>query len=339
MNICDGIKKLTKEENLRKEEIEEILGEIIEGKCTKTQIGGFLIGLKMKGETVEEILGVVQALRKRMIKINVENEFLIDTCGTGGDGLNTFNISTAASIVSASAGVKIAKHGNRSVSSMCGSADVLEKLNIRVDLSKEKSEKIIKENGMSFLFAPYYHGAMKSVAEERRELKTRTIFNLIGPLVNPANLSGQLLGIYDKSLMRTACEVLKSLGLKKAMIVHSEDGLDEISISDETNICELKDGEILEYKIKPEDFNIERASLENLKGNDAEFNAKLILEILEGKKGPKRDVVILNSGASIYIGNKANSLEEGVQIAREMLDSKKALEKYKELVYITNKEE
>ncbi|MGL5414962.1 MAG: anthranilate phosphoribosyltransferase [Clostridium sp.] len=339
MNICDGIKKLTNKEDLRKEEIEKILEEIIDGKCTKTQIGGFLIGLKMKGETVEEILGVVQALRKRMIKINVEDEFLIDTCGTGGDGLNTFNISTAASILSASAGVKIAKHGNRSVSSKCGSADVLEKLNIRVDLSKERSEKIIKENGMSFLFAPYYHGAMKSVADERRELKTRTIFNLIGPLVNPANLSGQLLGIYDKGLMRTACQVLKSLGLKRAMVVHSEDGLDEISISDETNICELKDGEILEYKIKPEDFNIERASLENLKGDDAEFNANLILEILEGKKGPKRDVVILNSAASIYIGNKASSLEEGVQIAREMLDSKKALEKYKELVYITNKEE
>lgn len=337
MKICDAINKITNKEDLSKDEMIEVLNEIVEEKCTSAQIGGFLIGLKSKGETALEILGVVEGLRGKMIKIQCDDEYLIDTCGTGGDGRNTFNISTITSIVAASAGVKVAKHGNRAVSSKCGSADVLEKLNIKIDLSPEESKKIIEEVGMSFLFAPKYHNAMKYVAKERKELGTRTIFNLVGPLVNPAKLKGQLLGVYRKDLLKTTCLVLKELGLEKVMVVHSEDGLDEISISDETNICELKNGEILEYKIKPEDFGFNRGVIEDIKGGDLEYNANIILEILKGKKGIKRDIVILNSGAAIYIGNRANSIEEGIEIAKTMIDTGQALKKYEELVYRTNK--
>lgn len=339
MKIYDGINKVVNKENLSKDEMKSIINEIVVGNCTSAQIGGLLIGLKAKGETVDEILGVVESLREKMIKIQIDDEYLIDTCGTGGDGRNTFNISTATSIIVASTGVKVAKHGNRAVSSKCGSADVLEKLNVKIDLSPEESEKIIKEVGMSFLFAPKYHNVMRYVAKERKELRTRTIFNLVGPLVNPATLKGQLLGVYRQDLLKTSCLVLKELGLERVMVVHSEDGLDEISISDETNICELRNGEVLEYKIKPEDFGIYRGNIEEIKGGNLEYNAKIILGILEGKKGLKRDVVILNSGAAIYIGNKANSIEEGIEIAKNMIDTGQALKKYKELVYRTNKGE
>lgn len=332
MVIEEAIKKLGAREILTEDNVRDVINQIMKGEATSCQIGGFLMGLRVNGETPEQILGAVKALRDNFTPVKIKNpQHLIDTCGTGGDGGKTFNISTAVAIVAASGGAKVAKHGNRAVSSRSGSADVLAELNIKTDYSKEESAKVIQEKGMAFLFAPQYNGAMKNVAKERKELGTRTLFNMIGPLSNPAPLTGQLMGIYDGNLLESAGMVLKNLGLHRALIVHGDDGLDEITTTTTTSVCELKDGNLKMYKINPEEYGITLANTEEIKGGTPKENAEIIKEVLKGKMGPQRDIVVLNSAAALYAAEIVDSLNEGINKAKELIDSKKAYEKYKEL--------
>jgi anthranilate phosphoribosyltransferase len=332
MIINDAIKKLSLKESLTEDEVRGVINQIMKGEATSAQIGGFLIGLRINGETPSQILGAVKALRDNGIKVKIEDtEHLIDTCGTGGDGGKTFNISTAVAIIAASGGAKVAKHGNRAVSSKSGSADVLTELGIKIDFDELQSKEIIEEKGMAFLFAQKYNGAMKNVANERKELGTRTIFNLLGPLANPAPISGQLMGVYDVALIETVGEVLLNLGLKRAMVVHGDDGLDEITTTTITSVCEVKDGEIKTYKLDPEKLGFKKATLEDIQGGDAKENAEIILKVLKGEKGAQRDIVILNAGAALYVANITDSLEEGIKKATELIDSGAAYSKYKEL--------
>lgn len=332
MTIDNAIKKLSAKEILTEDEVRAVINQIMRGEATSAQIGGFLIGLRVNGETPGQILGAVKALRDNFIPVEIkEPKHLIDTCGTGGDGAKTFNISTAVAIVAASGGAKVAKHGNRAVSSKSGSADVLVELGIKIDFDESESKKIIEENGMAFLFAPKYNGAMKNVANERKELGTRTIFNIIGPLSNPAPLTGQLLGVYDKALVEPIGEALLNLGLNRAMVVCGDDGLDEITTTTTTNVCEIKDGKLITYKLDPKNIGIKKANLEDLKGGDAKENSEIILAVLRGEIGAPRDIVVLNAGAALYVAELVDSLESGIEKAKELIDSGVAYEKYKEL--------
>lgn len=332
MEIKEAIKKVIEGNDLKADEMSDVMNEIMSGTTTSAQKGGFLVGLKAKGETADELLGAAKALRSHTLKIDInDREHLIDTCGTGGDGSKTFNISTAVAIIAASGGVKIAKHGNKAVSSKSGSLDVLQELGIRTDYSKEESEKIIEEKGMSFLLATTYNGGMKNVGRERGEIGTRTIFNMLGPLLNPANLTGQLMGVYDSSLLETVAEVLLGLGLDRALVVHGNDGLDEITTTTTSTVCEVKDGKINKYIFDPTKYGIELANIEDLAGGAPEENAKIIIDILSGVKGPKRDIVIVNAGAALYVAKIVDSIEDGINLANELVDSGKALKKYEEL--------
>ncbi len=333
MNIVEAIAKLTNKENLTEDEVRDVINEIMRGEATSCQKGAFLTALKYKGETTEEMLGAVKALRDNFTPVKIDNPHnLIDTCGTGGDGGKTFNISTAVAIIAASGGAKIAKHGNRAVSSKSGSADVLSELKIKTDYTAEESAKIIEEKGMAFLFAPQYNPAMKNVAAERRELGIRTLFNLIGPLSNPAPLTGQLLGIYDGTLIESVGNVLKNLGLRRAMIVHGDDGLDEITTTTTTTICELNNGTLKKYTLNVEDLGFKKAKMEDIAGGTPKENAEIIIDILKGAKGPKRDIVVINSGAALYAAEIADSFKDGIKMAEELIDSNKAYEKYEELI-------
>lgn len=331
MSINKAISKLIQKQTLTEEESRAAINQIMRGEATESQIGAFLMGLRIKGESAEEILGAVKALRDNMVALDTDEESLIDTCGTGGDGGKTFNISTAVAIVAASGGVKVAKHGNKAVSSKSGSADVLNELGIKTDFSVEESKRNIKEKGMAFLFAPNYHKAMKNVASVRKELGVRTIFNIIGPLANPAPIKGQLLGIYDSDLAESVGSVLFQLGLERALVVHGDDGLDEITTTTTTTVCEVsKEGTVV-YKISPEQYGIHKAYLEDIKGGEPKENAEIILNILKGVKGAKRDIVVLNSAAALYVGKKVDSIEEGVKMAEELIDLGLAYEKYQQL--------
>ena len=332
MNIKEGISKVVNKQDLTKEEMADIMNEIMAGTTTSAQKGGFLIGLKEKGETPEELLGAAKALRSHTLKIDIKDkEHLIDCCGTGGDGANTFNISTCVAIILASGGVKVAKHGNRAVSSKSGSLDVLEALGIKTDYSKEESEKILEEKNMVFLLAPTYNGGMKNVGKERGELGTRTIFNMLGPLLNPAPLTGQLMGVYDENLIDAVGSVLLELGLKRALVVHGNDGLDELTTTTTSVVCEVKDGKTRKFTLDPKDYGIPYADIKEITGGDAKDNAKIILDILNGVKGPKRDIVVLNAGAGFFAASITDSIEDGIKLANELIDNKKALAKYKEL--------
>ena len=332
MEIKEAIKKVIAKENLTSEEMADVMNQIMSGTTTSSQKGGFLVGLKAKGETPEELLGAAKALRGHTLKINIINkEHLIDCCGTGGDGANTFNISTAVAIIIASGGVKVAKHGNRAVSSKSGSLDVLQALGIKTNYSKEESEKIIDEKGMAFLLAPSYNGGMKNVGKERGELGTRTIFNMLGPLLNPAPLTGQLMGVYDESLIDAVGNVLLELGLERALVVHGNDGLDELTTTTTSIVCEIKDGTIKKYTLDPTEYGIPKSKSEDILGGEAQENAKIIIDILNGKKGPKRDIVILNAAAGLFAGKIVDSIEDGIKLANELIDSGKALAKYNEL--------
>lgn len=332
MNIKEAIAKLLNKENLTEAEMGDVMNQIMDGETTSAQKGGFLMGLKQKGETPEELLGAAKALRDHTLKIDIKDkEHLIDCCGTGGDGGSTFNISTTVAIVTAAGGVKIAKHGNRAVSSKSGSLDVLNALNIKTDYSKEEAERMIEEKGMAFLFAPTYNSGMKNVAKERGELGVRTIFNMLGPLLNPAPLTGQLLGVYDESLIDTVASVLLDLGLERAVVVHGNDGLDELTTTTKSVVCEVKDGRLTKYELNPEDYGINIAKSEDIAGGTPEENAKITLDILNGVKGPKRDIVVLNAGAALFAGKVVDSIKDGVKMAQELIDSKKALAKYNEL--------
>lgn len=327
-----AIKKIVDSKDLSENEAYVAMNEIIKGKGTESQIGAFLVGLRMKGETIDEITGCAKAMRDNAIPVKPESKFVIDTCGTGGDGGKTFNISTAVAIIAAAGGVKVAKHGNRAVSSKSGSADVLTELGFNIDLEAKKAAKCIDEKGMAFLFAQRYHCAMKNVASTRTGLGIRTIFNILGPLTNPTYVKGQVLGVYHKNLTNTLAQVLLKLGCEKALVVCGDDGLDEITTTTFTHVSEVKDGKVINYIINPKELEVNSATQEDIKGGGAKENAEVILNVLKGSKGCKRDIVVLNSAAALYVGNACASIKEGVKQAEELIDSGKAYEKMNELI-------
>ncbi|HHW57628.1 MAG TPA: anthranilate phosphoribosyltransferase [Clostridia bacterium] len=330
--LQEAIKKIVLKENLDEKEAYEVMGEIMSGNGTPSLIGGLLIGLRLKGESVEEITGFAKAMRDNAVKVELDSEYVIDTCGTGGDGGKTFNISTAVAIIASAAGVKVAKHGNRAVSSKSGSADVLRELGFDIEAEPQKTKRLIEQKGMGFLFAPLYHTAMKHVAGIRRELGTRTVFNVLGPLTNPAFVKGQVVGVYDKELTHPIAEVLLRLGVEKAMVVHGFDGLDEITTTSPTFVSEVKEGEVIDYVLDPQDYGIPYAKLEDLRGEDAKENAEIILNILKGEKGPKRDIVLLNTAAALYVGKVVEDLKEGIKLASYLIDTGLALDKLLEIL-------
>ncbi|MPW26714.1 anthranilate phosphoribosyltransferase [Alkalibaculum sp. M08DMB] len=333
------LEKLVNHINLTEMEMMDSMNSIMLGEITPAQIGGFLTGLRGKGETLEEVLGAAKVMRKMAKPIDIGVIDAVDTCGTGGDGKNTFNVSTVSAIVAASAGVTTVKHGNRSISSKCGSADVLEALGVKIDLSSENISSCIREIGIGFLFAQSFHSSMKHVASSRKELGIRTVFNMLGPLTNPAKVNCQVMGVYDAALTELMAGVLKELGVKRAMVVNSLDGMDEISISAKTKATILIDGDIKTHYIEPKTYGFYYENNGEIEGNGSIENAQIILNILEGESGPKRDITLINAGAAIYIGNGAKSLEEGILKAKEAVDSKSALNKLNELIAYTNRSE
>ncbi|MEW6608105.1 MAG: anthranilate phosphoribosyltransferase [bacterium] len=334
--IKEAIAKVVQNQNLTQEETITVMNEIMSGQASDAQIASFITALRMKGETVDEITGAALVMREKVTRINVEGD-VVDTCGTGGDGLHTFNISTISAFVVAGAGIKVAKHGNKSVSSKCGSADLLTGFGINIEVLPEVIEKCIKEVGIGFLFAPKLHLAMKYAIGPRREVGIRTIFNILGPLTNPAGAKRQLLGVYDENLTETLANVLKNLGSKRVFVVHGEEGVDEISITGRTKISELKeDGNISTYWITPEEFGLKRTSIDEIKGGETQKNLEMALAVLKGKDGARRDVVLLNSAFGIMAGGKANTVEEGIELAKKSIDSGLALEKLERLKEFTS---
>jgi anthranilate phosphoribosyltransferase len=330
------LQKVVKGENLSLDEMEQAMEMIMEGKVTHSQLSGFLVALHMKGETVEEITASAKVMKEKATPIYIENGELMDTCGTGGDAKGTFNISTAVAFILAAAGVVVAKHGNRSVSSKSGSADVLESLGVNISLPPSSVERCLKEINIAFLFAQDFHKATKHAAVPRKELGIRTIFNVLGPLTNPANIKYQLMGIYDPKLVYPIAEVLNNLGVKRAMVVHGSEGIDEFSLSGKNKVAFLNKGKIEKLEISPEDLGLEKYSIQEIQGGSAEENKRIILNIFNGEMGPKRDVVVLNSAAGLYVANKVNSLEEGINFAQEIIDSGKAMKKLEEMIEFTN---
>ena len=339
--IKEAIIKIVSKEDLTYDEAYTVMKEIMSGNTTATQNAAFLAALSAKSarvETIDEITGCAAAMREKAKPVDTGMD-VMDIVGTGGDYAGSFNISTTAAIIAASGGVKIAKHGNRASSSKSGTADCLEALGVNIDQSPEMCIRLLKEVGMCFFFAPRYHSSMKTVGEIRKELGVRTVFNVLGPLTNPARPSMQLLGVYDECLVEPIARVLSELGVKRGMVVYGTDKMDEISLSSETVICELKDGWYRTYKIKPEDFGFERCSKDNLKGGTPEENADITLSILNGDKWYKRNVVLLNAGATLYIGGKTESMKEGVKMAAELIDSGKAMETLNKLKSLSNEKE
>ena len=332
--LKQAISDVVSRKDLSQAEISSVMEIIMEGEATPAQIGALLTGLRMKGETVDEIAGAAEVMRKKALRIHINlshGEPLVDTCGTGGDGAQTFNVSTTAAFVVAGAGVKVAKHGNRSVSSRSGSADVLEALGVNLALSPEDVARAVETIGMGFMFAPALHPAMKYAIGPRREIGIRTIFNVLGPLTNPAWANVQLLGVYDPMLTRPLAEVLGRLGSKKAWVVHGEGGLDELSLLGKSVVAQWDKNEVKEFVIRPEDAGLKPCKIEDLKGGDAEENAEILKGILSGKTGPKRDMILLNAGAAILLADKAKSLREGVVLAAESIDSMEAMRKLEAL--------
>lgn len=336
MYIREAIEKLVNRVNLAEGEMISVMHEIMTGEATPLQVASFLTALRMKAETVEEITGAARVMREKAHRVKTGFGIILDTCGTGGDQKGTFNISTTSAFVVAGAGVTVAKHGNRSVSSQSGSADVLGALGVKMDAPRERVEQCIETIGIGFLFAPLLHEAMKYAVQPRRDIGIRTIFNLLGPLTNPAMATHQLIGLYSGELVGTIARVLKNLGSVRAMVVHGIEGLDEISLCGPTKIAELRDGEITEYLIEPETLGLKRCRLEELRGGSAEESAKIVRAVLARKQGAARDVVLLNSGAALYITGKAPSISEGLRIAAESIDSGKAQHKLEQLAQMTN---
>lgn len=329
--IKEAIQLLAQGNNLSKQQAYECMNEIMAGEASQIQMASYLTALSLKGETIDEITGSAGGMREHCIKI-LNDEDVLEIVGTGGDHSNSFNISTTSSLVIAASGIKVAKHGNRAASSKCGAADVLETLGVKIDISPEHSANLLKQIDICFLFAQNYHIAMKYVAPVRKELGIRTVFNILGPLTNPAGASMQIMGVYDETLVEPLARVLNNLGVKRAMVVYGEDGLDEISLSSSTQICEIHDGHYTCYKITPEQFGFERCLKEELVGGTPQENAKITLDILKGQKGPQRDAVLMNAGAAIYIGGKTQNLQEGIAIARQMIDEGKALKKLEDFI-------
>ncbi len=343
MDIKEAIAKVVERNSLTAPEMESVMTQIMTGGATPAQVAALITGLRMKGETVAEITGAARVMRQQATRIETgldlddETTILVDTCGTGGDGSHTFNISTVTALVVAGAGLKVAKHGNRSVSSSCGSADVLNALGVNLELSPEQVAESIKEIGIGFLFAPLLHGAMKYAIGPRREIGVRTIFNLLGPLTNPAGANVQLLGVYDGELVLTLAEVLRDLGSRRAMVVHGAGGLDELSLAGSNRIAWLQGDEIKELSLTPGDAGLTEAPLSALIGGDPQFNAELVQEILRGAAGPQRDVVLLNSAALFVCAGQVDDFRQGVDLAATTIDEGRARQKLTELIEFSNR--
>ena len=333
-------------QSLSREEAHAVMTEVLTGECSDAQIAALLVALHMKGETVEEIVGFAEAIRAAATPLELHTDSvldasgtgrdaLVDTCGTGGDTSGTFNISTATAFVVAGAGVRVAKHGNRSVTSKCGSADVMEALGVNIHLPASQIAACLEQVGIAFLFAPAMHSAMKYVQTARRELHLRTVFNLLGPLTNPARASCQVVGVYSADLVETLAEALSMLGLRRALVVHGSDGLDEITITAATRIAEVREGQVHSYEVEPEEFGLQRATLEEISGGDAARNATLIREILAGENSARRDVVLLNAAAALVAAGRADHLRDAVPLAAKAIDSGAALAKLQALVAFT----
>ena len=337
--IKEAIVKIVNKQDLTYDEAYTVMNEIMSGETSPTQNAAFLAALSTKSakaETTDEIAGCAAAMRDHATKVETGMD-IFEIVGTGGDNAGSFNISTTSALVAAAGGMKVAKHGNRAASSLCGTADCLEALGVNIDQSPEKCIELLNEVGMCFFFAQKYHSSMKYVGAIRKELGFRTVFNILGPLTNPGSPSMQLLGVYDEYLVEPLAQVLVSLGVKRGMVVYGQDKLDEISMSAPTKVCEIKDGWFKSFVIKPEDFGFERCTKDELKGGTPEENAKITRAILAGEKGPKRNAVLLNAGASLYIGGKADSFKDGVKLAAEIIDSGKALETLEKFIEVSNR--
>ena len=347
--IKKAIAKVVEHQDLTEGEMIEVMDQVMGGEATPAQIGAFITALRMKGETVAEITGAAKVMRARAIPIrvgrvldidrediNIDRETILDTCGTGGSGTKSFNISTTVALVIAGCGVKVAKHGNRSVSSACGSADVLERLGVNLSVTPETVERCIAETGVGFLFAPALHGAMKHAIGPRREIGIRTIFNILGPLTNPAGADRQVLGVYREDLVETLARVLVQLGCRRGFVVHGRDGMDEVTLTGPTRIGEIRDGEVILSTVEPEDFGLTRCALADLQGGDAERNAVIVRAVLAGERGPKRDVVLLNAAYALVAAGVAADIPAGLAAAAEAIDSGRAQNKLDGLVRLTN---
>jgi anthranilate phosphoribosyltransferase len=335
--MIDAIRKLKNKENLTEKEIEAVMRVLISGQTPVEDIKNFLLALNDKGPTIEEITGAAKTLRKFLIPVKTKHGVVLDTCGTGGDRKGTFNISTLVALVVAGAGVVVAKHGNRSVSSQCGSADVLEALGVNLNAEESHLGQCLDQTGIAFLFAQRLHPAMKHVAPARKELGVRTIFNILGPLINPAKATHQIMGVYSRELVEPLTHVLRNLGLKRAMVVHGADGLDEISTTSQTFIGEYNGKEVLSYEIHPEELGIPLAQEDEIKGGDLKDNVEIVQYVLSGKKGPKRDIVVLNAAYALYVVEKVKNISEGIKLAKDVIDSGKANAKLEALVKFTRK--
>lgn len=335
MDMQSAIRSVLDKQDLSRDDMTAVMRLIMTGEATPAQIGGFLVGLRMKGETVDEITAAASVMRELASGVKVDGDHVVDIVGTGGDGINTFNISTASTFVVAAAGGTVAKHGNRSVSSKSGSADLLEAAGVNLDLSPEQVGQCIKEVGVGFMFAPKHHSAMKHAIGPRKEMAVRTIFNVLGPLTNPAGAPNQLLGVFSDELVQPLAEVLNALGSNHVLVVHSADGMDEISIADETHVAELKNGAITTYTITPEQFGLERGKLEDLQVDGAAQSLEVIKSAFANTPGAARDIVIINAGAAIYAADLVDSLEDGVNKAKEIITSGAAQTKLDELVSLS----
>jgi anthranilate phosphoribosyltransferase len=346
--ITDTLHRLANHhQSLSRVEARDVMAEVLSGGCTDAQIAALLVALHMKGETVEEIVGFAEAIRAAAAPLDVrrnstvdvsgtERDALVDTCGTGGDASGTFNISTATALVVAGAGVRVAKHGNRSVTSRCGSADVMEALGVNINLPASQVASCLEKVGIAFLFAPAMHSAMKYVQPARRELRLRTVFNLLGPLTNPARASAQVVGVYSAELVEKLAQALSMLGLHRALVVHGHDGLDEITITTSTRIAEVREGVVRSYEVTPEEFKFKRAAIEEISGGEAPENARIIRDILKGQSSPRRDIVLMNAAAALVAASRANHLGEAIPLAARSIDSGTAITKLEALVRFTN---
>ncbi|MBI4651614.1 anthranilate phosphoribosyltransferase [Candidatus Desantisbacteria bacterium] len=334
--IKESIKKVVERLDLTREEAHSTMLSIMNGEATPAQIASFITALRMKGETIDEITGCAFAMREKSVHIKVIRKTLVDTCGTGGDGGKTFNISTASALVVAGCELTVAKHGNKAVSSECGSADVLEALGVNIKIEPQKVEQCINTIGIGFMFAPSFHSAMKHAVLPRKEIGIRTVFNILGPLTNPAGASAQVVGVYDGDLTEKLCGVLNNLGVNHAFVVHGEDGLDEISICANTKISELKDSMINTYSFNPEDFGIKKVLLSQINGGTPQQNKEIIKSILDGKKGPHRNIVVLNAAFALVAGDAAKDIKNGIKLAEESIDSGNAKRKLDEIVKFSN---
>jgi len=334
--IKEATVKLVSGKSLTVKEAASVMEEIMQDEATPAQFGAFVTALRLKGETVSEIIGLARTMRAKAIPVNVPGP-LVDTAGTGGDDLSTFNVSTAAAFVAAGAGLRVAKHGNRAMSSQCGSADVLEALGVKIDLNAKQVERCLQEVGMAFMFAPVFHPAMKYASAPRREIGIRTVFNILGPLTNPAGARSQIVGVADGSLLEKLALVLKGLDCYHALIVHGEDGLDEVTITGETLVYELNNGDIKHYTISPEDFGLSPAGIDSLKGGTAGENAALLRNIISGARGPQRDAVVMNAAATLLAGDRVGTLKQGIDLAQEVIDNGQALAKLEQLVALSQR--